>query len=96
MSVTQPFTYLIASADRTPEAVAVSTPDVDVTYSELLDTSRRFARLMREAGVSRGDVVGVIAMGLVAMRPRLPIIALNSRVRRGLKDLDARLKRLGS
>jgi acyl-coenzyme A synthetase/AMP-(fatty) acid ligase len=47
--------------------VAISTVDVDMTYEELLDTSLRFAALLRERGVKPGDVVGVRAPGLVEL-----------------------------
>src|SRR6185369_855288 len=31
----------------------------DVTYSELLDSTRRFANALRDLGVAKGDVVGI-------------------------------------
>jgi acyl-coenzyme A synthetase/AMP-(fatty) acid ligase len=64
---TYPFDFLVASATRSPSSVAISTVDVDMTYAELLDTSLRFAALLRERGVKPGDVVGVRAPGLVEL-----------------------------
>jgi acetyl-CoA synthetase len=34
-------------------------PTRDVTYAELLDTTKRFANVLRSLGVERGDVVGI-------------------------------------
>lgn len=64
---THPFDYLVASATRDPSGIAISTVDVDMTYAELLDTSLRFAALLRERGVVPGDVVGVRAPALVEL-----------------------------
>jgi len=66
-AITQPFDVLAASALATPEGLAVSSPDVDMTYAELLDTSLRFAALLRERGVRPGDVVGVRAPAVVEL-----------------------------
>jgi len=64
---THPFEFLVASASRSPSSVAISTADVDMSYAELLDTSLRFAALLRERGVRPGDVVGVRAPALVEL-----------------------------
>lgn len=55
----QPFLHLERSAKLNPTATAISSPEVNLTYSELLDSSIRFARVFREAGIKPGDVVGV-------------------------------------
>jgi acyl-CoA synthetase (AMP-forming)/AMP-acid ligase II len=47
---THPFEFLVASTTRSPASVAISTVDVDMTYEELLDTSLRFAALLRAPG----------------------------------------------
>jgi acyl-coenzyme A synthetase/AMP-(fatty) acid ligase len=56
-AITQPFDALDASASATPDGLAVSSPDADMTFAELLDGSRRIAGLLRDAGVHPGDVV---------------------------------------
>ena len=64
---THPFDYLVASATRNPSGIAISSVDVEMTFTELHDTSLRFAALLRERGVSAGDVVGVRAPALVEL-----------------------------
>ena len=64
---THPFDYLVASATRSPSGIAISTVDVEMTFAELLDTSLRFAALLRERGVVPGEVVGVRAPALVEL-----------------------------
>lgn len=63
----QPFDYLVRSTQRTPNAVAISTPDIDMTFEELLDTSRRMARFFRESGIKPGEVVAVRGPALVEL-----------------------------
>lgn len=53
----QPFDAVVTAASVAPEAVAVSTPDTEMTFAELLDGARRVAGLLRQAGVAPGDVV---------------------------------------
>src|SRR5512145_907110 len=50
---------LAASAERTPEAVAVRARGRDLTYAELDARSSQLAHLLRERGVTRGDRVGL-------------------------------------
>ncbi len=47
-------------ADRWPERVAFGMGDEEVTYAELERRTRRMAGVLREAGIGRGDVVGVL------------------------------------
>lgn len=63
----QPFDFLVEAAERAPKAVAISTPDVDMTFEDLLDGSRRLALLMRQAGVRPGEVVATAAPTLVEL-----------------------------
>jgi long-chain acyl-CoA synthetase len=65
--VTQPFDYLVASAERTPDAVAISTVETDMSFAELLDTARRMARFFREEGVRPGSVVAVRGPALLEL-----------------------------
>ena len=55
--ILQPFDVVATAASVAPEGVAVSTPDTEMTFTELLDGARRVAGLMRQAGVAPGDVV---------------------------------------
>ena len=48
-------------ANQTPDAVAISAPDGDVSYAELDRRSRIVATALRERGVGRDDVVAVLA-----------------------------------
>jgi len=50
---------LVATARRLPEKAAVVHEDEVLTYRELLDRSRRIARLLRDGGVRRGDRVAI-------------------------------------
>ncbi|WP_437681732.1 amino acid adenylation domain-containing protein [Sorangium sp. So ce131] len=55
------FTELFeAQAERTPDAVAVACDGERWTYAELDDRARRVGRALRERGVGRGDVVGLL------------------------------------
>jgi len=51
--------HLLASADRLPEKVAVSDEWGTCTYAELLDDALRFARVLQDEGLVRGDRVAV-------------------------------------
>ncbi len=51
--------YLAASAARHPRRPAVACKDQVLTYAELDDQSTRLARLLRAAGIGRGDRVGL-------------------------------------
>ena len=48
-------------ATQTPDAVAISAADGDVTYAELDRRSRIVATALRERGVGRDDVVAILA-----------------------------------
>ena len=50
---------LTASAEANPEAIAVIDGDQRSTYRQLDEESNRLARALIEAGVARGDRVGV-------------------------------------
>jgi len=50
---------LTISASRHPEKIAVITADERVTYAELYERALRFANLLRETGVERGDRVAI-------------------------------------
>ncbi len=47
-------------ADRYPERVAVSTAEEEISYAELQDRTRRCAGALRELGVERSEIVGVL------------------------------------
>lgn len=46
--------------ERTPDAVAVVFEDKKLTYKELNEKSNRLARLLREKGVGRDSIVGIM------------------------------------
>jgi amino acid adenylation domain-containing protein/thioester reductase-like protein len=48
-------------AAKTPERIAVVFEDKEITYRELDELSNVLARLLREKGVKRGDIVPIIA-----------------------------------
>jgi fatty-acyl-CoA synthase len=47
-------------ADRYPDRIALSTADEDIGYQELLARTQRCAGALRELGVGRSDIVGVL------------------------------------
>ncbi|WP_158634085.1 non-ribosomal peptide synthetase [Amycolatopsis sp. WAC 04169] len=47
------------TASRTPDAVAVSSEDGQLTYAELVGHADRMARVLAASGVTAGDTVGV-------------------------------------
>jgi fatty-acyl-CoA synthase len=49
------------SLERSPERVAFTTPDGDISYEQLRRLIARIAGAMREAGVQRGDGVAMLA-----------------------------------
>ena len=51
--------FVIQYARQTPDAVAVKGPDGSMTYSELDRLANRYARVLEELGVSKGDRVGI-------------------------------------
>ena len=51
---------LVATAAAFPTKEAVVAPDGRLTYGELLDRARRFARALQERGVQRGDRVALL------------------------------------
>lgn len=48
-----------ASADRTPDAVALVFEDRQLTYRELDERANRLAHVLRARGIGRGDFVGI-------------------------------------
>jgi amino acid adenylation domain-containing protein len=50
-----------AQAARTPEAVAVEDGERSITYRELWERASCLARTLADAGIRRGDLVGVLA-----------------------------------
>jgi long-chain acyl-CoA synthetase len=60
---------LTASAERTPDGVALKLDDAEVSYGALEEATARFAGLLREKGLQRGDRVGV-------MLPNVPYFAI--------------------
>ncbi|WP_157534926.1 non-ribosomal peptide synthetase [Nocardia inohanensis] len=44
-----------------PEAVAITGPDGTLTYEQLVDRAAGIAKALRDNGVRRGDIVGVVA-----------------------------------
>lgn len=51
----------VKQAKKTPDAVAVVFGEKEITYRELDEISNVLAHLLREKGVSRGDIVPIIA-----------------------------------
>ncbi|MGN0376829.1 MAG: amino acid adenylation domain-containing protein [Suilimivivens sp.] len=51
----------VKQAKKTPDAVAVVFGEKEITYRELDEMSNVLAHLLREKGVSRGDIVPIIA-----------------------------------
>jgi natural product biosynthesis luciferase-like monooxygenase protein len=50
---------VVAQAERTPDAPAISGPSGSRTYGELISDVRRFSEHLGAAGVGRGDLVGI-------------------------------------
>ncbi|MES2355689.1 MAG: amino acid adenylation domain-containing protein [Pseudomonadota bacterium] len=55
-----PFHHIVAQAKRTPDAIAVTSADAWLTYSELDSLSNRLANHLRAAGIGRGDLVAIL------------------------------------
>ena len=51
--------YVRGWAEKTPDKVALKTPDQEITYSELYAASLRFANSLLDLGLVKGDVVGI-------------------------------------
>jgi fatty-acyl-CoA synthase len=51
---------LVHHADRFPDRLALEFEGAETTWAELLDGTRRTAGALRQLGVERGDVVGVL------------------------------------
>ncbi|NMF62559.1 D-alanine--poly(phosphoribitol) ligase (plasmid) [Brasilonema octagenarum UFV-E1] len=51
--------FLILSAKRTPDALAIRGPDGSITYGELDRLANRIAKALTALGVCRGDRVGI-------------------------------------
>src|SRR3954451_11628508 len=47
-------------AERYPDRLAISYGDEEISYGELLARTRRTAGVLREVGIDRGDVLGVL------------------------------------
>lgn len=56
---TTAFDAILSQASKTPNRVAVTFDDRDLTYSQLLTMANQLAHYLRQAGVQRGDRVGV-------------------------------------
>lgn len=54
------YSILLESAESFPERDAIIFYGRHVKYKELLDSARRFASFLKELGIGRGDVVGLI------------------------------------
>ena len=52
-------TYLIRWAEEAPDAVAIRTPDREITYKEYHDAALRFANSLLELGIRKQDVVAI-------------------------------------
>ena len=51
--------YVRGWAEKTPDKVALRTPDQEITYSELYRASLRFANSLLDLGLVKGEVVGI-------------------------------------
>jgi len=58
---TNPIEVVLGWADERPDAPAIVSPDVTITYRELADVVRRTAARLRQVGVRPGHVVAVRA-----------------------------------
>ena len=58
-SAPQPYEYLRASAERSPDAIAIATTERTMSYSFLADASARIGTVLRERGIQPGDVVAL-------------------------------------
>ena len=58
--------WVLTHAERTPEAPAVATPDVRLSYGELADRVRRLAEALAASGVVPGERVLVALPNLAA------------------------------
>lgn len=59
MSTFQPFDLLAQAAATQPDAPAIIGQHTQLSFSELADTAKRFAALLRERGVRPGQLVGL-------------------------------------
>jgi fatty-acyl-CoA synthase len=62
-----PLDFLARSADVFPDKVAIVERDRTITYAQFRDRVARFARALVALGLSRGDVVSVLAPNSAAM-----------------------------
>ena len=58
---------LVATATRSPSAVAIKLDDVEVTFGALEVLSQKVATLLAEYGVQRGDRVALIMPNIPQM-----------------------------
>ncbi|WP_394850184.1 amino acid adenylation domain-containing protein [Pendulispora brunnea] len=58
--IDMPYLSFVAQARATPDAIAVETVDAKVTYRELDELSNRLAHTLRDRGIGRGALVGVL------------------------------------
>lgn len=56
-----PYVHIIRQCRITPDATAVSAPDGQLTYRQLDERSNRLARYLRERGVGRNTLAGILA-----------------------------------
>lgn len=63
--VINPFELLRTAAAEKPQELAVSSPDGDLTYEELLDSSIRLAHVLRKRGIVSGNLVAVRTPALI-------------------------------
>jgi D-alanine--poly(phosphoribitol) ligase subunit 1 len=61
--------YVESWADRTPERIAVRDGAGSLTYAQLADTVRAYARSLLDAGCGPGDVVAVLGVRCLATVP---------------------------
>ncbi|EOV9527059.1 amino acid adenylation domain-containing protein [Bacillus cytotoxicus] len=59
-SVEVPYFHIMEQCKQTPQAIAIEYGDEKVTYSELDHLSNRLAHCLREKGVKRGDLIGIM------------------------------------
>lgn len=81
MPIASPFMHdwLFAHAERRPEAPAVATPALRVTYGELVDRVRALAGHLAASGVKRGDhVVVALPNGVATVAASLALQALGA------------------
>lgn len=60
-----PFELLQTAAEEVPHKLAISSPDGELTYAELFESSVRLAHVLRDRGVAPGQLVAIRTPALI-------------------------------